>query len=64
LFWKLPCLFLLAVLPLVVAGCSGLNTGASVSPASFFLPGLLKNETPTNTPSLTPQICTEIASVR
>ena len=27
-------------------GCSGINTGASVSPATFLLPGLIKNETP------------------
>lgn len=26
------------------AGCSGINHTQSVSPASFFLPGLLKNE--------------------
>jgi hypothetical protein len=26
------------------AGCSGINTTQSVSPASFFLPGLLKAE--------------------
>lgn len=37
-----------AVLALLVlgAGCSGINTTGSVSPASFFLPGLLKADPP------------------
>jgi len=30
------------LMALFVTGCSGINTGGSVSPASFFLPGLLK----------------------
>ncbi len=42
---------MLALLLLVVAGCSGINTGASVSPASFFLPGLMKADPPASTPS-------------
>ena len=33
---------MLAFLALLNAGCSGINAGTSVSPASFFLPGLLK----------------------
>jgi len=43
---------MLAFLTLFGAGCSGINTGASVSPASFFLPGLLKADPPaaTNAP--------------
>jgi hypothetical protein len=41
---------MLALLLLVVAGCSGINTGASVSPASFFLPGLMKADPPASTP--------------
>jgi len=49
---------------LALAGCSGINTTHSISPASFFLPGLLKNDAPTNAPSLAPQTSTEIASVR
>jgi hypothetical protein len=34
------------------AGCSGINAGGSVSPASFFLPGLMKADPPaaTNAP--------------
>lgn len=35
-----------AMLPVIIllAGCGGLNASRSVSPASFFLPGLLKAE--------------------
>jgi hypothetical protein len=31
---------LLSATSILVAGCSGINTTQSVSPASFFLPGL------------------------
>jgi hypothetical protein len=42
---------MLMVSALVLTGCSGINTGTSVSPASFFLPGILKAEPPaTNAP--------------
>jgi hypothetical protein len=42
---------MLMVLALAVAGCSGINTGTSVSPASFLLPGILKvDPPPTNAP--------------
>jgi len=61
--WNFPLLALLAA-ALALAGCSGINTTHSISPASFFLPGLLKNDAPTNAPSLAPQTSTEIASVR
>ena len=37
---------MLAFLTLAGAGCSGINTGGSVSPASFFLPGLMKADPP------------------
>jgi len=53
-----------AALVLFGAGCSGINTGTSVSPASFFLPGLLKNDAPTNAPVSFPQTSTEFASVK
>ena len=33
---------MLAFLTLFGASCSGINAGTTVSPASFFLPGLLK----------------------
>jgi hypothetical protein len=43
-------------LAILCAGCGGINASQSVSPASFFLPGLLKNsETPqTNAPAALP----------
>jgi hypothetical protein len=43
-------------LPFLAAGCGGVNAGTTVSPASFFLPGLLKNDTPpaTNAPCALP----------
>jgi len=31
---------------LLAAGCSGINTTQSVSPATFFLPGILKADPP------------------
>jgi len=55
---------MLAAWPLVITGCSGINTTQSVSPASFFLPGLLKNDCPTNAPALTPEVTIEFAIVR
>jgi len=63
LSWNFLRLALLAALPLAGAGCSGINASQSVSPASFFLPGLLKNDAPAKTPGLTPVISSEIASV-
>jgi hypothetical protein len=36
-------------LALLGAGCSGINTSQSVSPASFFLPGLMRNDAPAQT---------------
>lgn len=54
----------LAAWPLVFGGCSGINASQSVSPASFFLPGLLKNECPTDAPALEPEISIEFATVR
>jgi hypothetical protein len=43
-------------LPLFLSGCGGVNAGTSVSPASFFLPGLLRNDPPpaTNAPGVLP----------
>lgn len=34
------------LLALLTSGCGGLSASPSVSPGSFFLPGLLKNEAP------------------
>jgi hypothetical protein len=62
--WIFLRLALLAALPLALAGCSGINASQSVSPASFFLPGLLKNDAPTNGPTLIPEISTQVATLR
>ena len=42
----------LAMLPalLFAGGCSGIHTTQSVSPASFFLPGILKVTPPAGSP--------------
>ena len=42
---------MLAFLLLLGAGCSGINAGGNVSPASFFIPGLMKADPPAATPS-------------
>ncbi|HKI69578.1 MAG TPA: hypothetical protein VKA67_08320 [Verrucomicrobiae bacterium] len=39
-----------AGLLLLVSGCSGINTTHSVSPASFFLPGLMQANPPPAAP--------------
>jgi hypothetical protein len=47
--WKSPRLAMLAslaLLGLAGAGCSGINANGSVSPATFFLPGLMKADPP------------------
>ena len=41
---------MLAFVLLLGAGCSGINAGGSVSPASFFMPGLMKADPPAATP--------------
>jgi len=40
--WNFLRLAMLAFVTLWGAGCSGINASGSASPASFFLPGLLK----------------------
>jgi len=42
---------MLAFMTLWGAGCSGINAGGSVSPASFFLPGLMKADPPAGAPA-------------
>jgi hypothetical protein len=44
--WKLLQLAILTACTLSLAGCGGINAGGSVSPATFFLPGLMKNDAP------------------
>ena len=47
------------------AGCGGINANQSVSPASFFLPGLMKAAPPeTNTPVALPEPSKEVALSR
>jgi len=50
LFWWLHSAYVLAL----GAGCSGINHTQSVSPATFFLPGLLQVEPPPPHPDLIP----------
>ncbi|MGA2788336.1 MAG: hypothetical protein ABSF60_12490 [Verrucomicrobiota bacterium] len=50
--WKFSWLAMLAFMTLWGAGCSGINASGSASPATFFLPGLMKADPPaaTDTP--------------
>ncbi|HEX3889791.1 MAG TPA: hypothetical protein VHX90_02980 [Verrucomicrobiae bacterium] len=55
----------LAAMALSGAGCSGINTGTSVSPLDFLMPGmghLIKADpAPTNSPASFPETSTELA---
>jgi len=42
LIWNFRWLALATALPLLLAGCGGIAASQSVSPASFFLPGLMQ----------------------
>jgi hypothetical protein len=42
---------MLAFVLLAGAGCSGINAGGSISPATFFLPGILKADPPVANPA-------------
>jgi hypothetical protein len=54
--WKcIQCAALIAVLALS-AGCGGLHASKSISPATFLLPGLMKNETPAPQNSIIPPV--------
>jgi len=57
---------MLTAVALLGAGCGGINASQSISPASFFLPGLLKADPvcPTNMPAIMVENSGEIASVR
>jgi hypothetical protein len=61
-------LAMFAALVFFGAGCSGINTGASVSPIDFFLPGaghfLKADPMPTNAPAVPFEVSTEVASVK
>jgi hypothetical protein len=44
--WKFIWLaIVLLPLPFLASGCGGVNAGTSVSPVTFLLPGLMKNDT-------------------
>jgi hypothetical protein len=63
--WNFSCLALLSAGSLLLAGCGGISGSQSVSPASFFLPGLLKADPPkTNAPVLPGENSVELATVR
>lgn len=54
---------LMLPLAFLASGCGGVNAGTTVSPASFFLPGLLRNDTTTNAPSVMSPNSPALASV-
>jgi hypothetical protein len=56
---------MLMALALCSTGCGGINASQSVSPASFFLPGLLKADLPsTNAPAALTENSREVALTR
>jgi hypothetical protein len=56
---------MLMALALFGSGCSGINAGTSISPATFLLPGIMKAEPPkTNAPILLPEPTKEFASTK
>lgn len=56
---------MLMALALSSAGCSGINAGTTVSPATFLLPGILKAAPPqTNAPVSFPEISNEFAQAK
>ena len=62
---NLPALVMLMALALCSTGCGGINASQSVSPASFFLPGLLKADLPsTNAPAALTENSREVALIR
>lgn len=59
--WNFGLWLSLAALTVTVTGCGGLSATKTVSPASFFLPGLLHNTIPAQeTPSLTEPLPAEV----
>jgi hypothetical protein len=55
-----------AALALLGAGCGGVNASQSVSPASFFLPGILRADPPaaTNAPVALSDTSNQFAQAR
>jgi hypothetical protein len=65
--WKRPLLAILPALALGVAGCSGLRSSHSVSPATFLIPGLLftpTDTTPAERLDISREPVPQVASVR
>jgi hypothetical protein len=64
--WKFTWLALPAALALFGAGCGGINASQSVSPASFFLPGILRADPPaaTNAPVAVTDLSNQLAQAR
>lgn len=63
--WNFLALALLTAGSLLLAGCGGISGSQSVSPASFFLPGLLRADPPqTNAPVLLGEDSVQLAGVR
>jgi hypothetical protein len=63
--WKLIWLaILLLPMPFLISGCGGVNGSYTVTPATFFAPGLLRNDTKpaTNAPCVLAPNTTVIAS--
>jgi len=52
LFWHLHCLALLAALPLVFTGCGGIQASKTVSPATFFMPTIMRVDPPVEATNL------------
>ncbi len=56
---------MLTVIALCADGCSGIHQSGSVSPATFFLPGIMKAEpSKTGSPVSLPEPAKEFASVK
>jgi hypothetical protein len=65
--WKVILAVLSAALAVANSGCSGVNAQGSVSPATFLLPGLIRNDgQPANpaAPLLEPAPGVQVAQVR
>ncbi len=53
---------LLLLMVLLCAGCGGITATKSISPLDFFLPGLLQNETPSSTNSISALAAAQISA--
>jgi hypothetical protein len=50
--WKFTIGMLCPALVLLLAGCGGFHASPSISPASFFLPGLIQSRPPAPVPEV------------